>query len=368
MIVETETKTQTNFRVEGRELFATYSQSVGFTKDELSFFLKTKYEGKYSYIIVAEEKHKDGGIHFHVLAQFEKITKVTNPRSWDFRSIHPKIEKIRCCSSCANNYVMKEDQSPAISGVFKVIKEHKEKKNEKKKLTNKELLTCDLKEMIDTESISLFSLPAILKARESYASLCIPAAKPDLPEELPMFWADFPILAASKEIKKRHFWIYSTIPNKGKTTFLEMLDKNYRCYFWNGREEYQKIPKGTECLLFDEYGKGNSLPILVLNGLCDGHQAIKEKNRSATILEKGYVFITSNFPIREVYPNSNGRVEVRFHELCVDECTFHDEKKSAGSEDSGLPLVVLGNHCEESKTVNLNNNINPNSLTNYIKK
>lgn len=41
--------------------------------------------------------------------------------------------------------------------------------------------------------------------------------------------------------KKRHYWIYSTEPNRGKTKFLESMDNNYRCSWYNKSEIYQHI-------------------------------------------------------------------------------------------------------------------------------
>lgn len=38
--------------------------------------------------------------------------------------------------------------------------------------------------------------------------------------------------------KKRHYWIWSTQPNRGKTKFLESCDLNYRCSWYNKIESY----------------------------------------------------------------------------------------------------------------------------------
>jgi hypothetical protein len=45
--------------------------------------------------------------------------------------------------------------------------------------------------------------------------------------------------------KKRHYWIWSAEPNRGKTTWLRMLDTKYKCSKYSYDEKFQKIYADT---------------------------------------------------------------------------------------------------------------------------
>jgi len=82
-----------NFRIQGKKLFLTYSQCAGNKKDLLGF-LDDKLGGIDDYI-VAEEKHKDGGTHFHVFLGLSKKCNVTNSRYFDWCGYHPNVSKCK---------------------------------------------------------------------------------------------------------------------------------------------------------------------------------------------------------------------------------------------------------------------------------
>ncbi len=62
-------------------------------------------------------------------------------------------------------------------------------------------------------------------------------AKPDCIDYIPNTW-DTVMALHAPDHKRRHYWIYSTCPDKGKTTFLEKLDNDYRCSWYNKSEVY----------------------------------------------------------------------------------------------------------------------------------
>lgn len=59
--------------------------------------------------------------------------------------------------------------------------------------------------------------------------------KPDCSGFIPNNWAL--ALPISSE-KKKHYWFWSTEPNKGKTTFLKSIDESFRASWFNKAEVY----------------------------------------------------------------------------------------------------------------------------------
>lgn len=55
----------------------------------------------------------------------------------------------------------------------------------------------------------------------------------------------FGVLLPLKKDKCKHYWLWSSSPNKGKTTFLKDLDLKYKCSWYNYQESFQSIRKGT---------------------------------------------------------------------------------------------------------------------------
>lgn len=59
--------------------------------------------------------------------------------------------------------------------------------------------------------------------------------KPTCEDYIPNTWnIELPLL----EDKKKHYWIWSTAPNLGKTTFLRKLDTDFRCSWYNINENF----------------------------------------------------------------------------------------------------------------------------------
>lgn len=70
----------------------TYSQAGGVLTKELVLDELIARGGNCDYI-VAQERHADGGIHFHCYIKYEKKLESRNPRVFDILGIHPNICK-----------------------------------------------------------------------------------------------------------------------------------------------------------------------------------------------------------------------------------------------------------------------------------
>lgn len=104
-------------RKQARRWFITYPRTEGITREEIREVISGI--GTIREIIVAEEKHGDGGIHHHVYVEFEKQLYWNAKRDtdkWDVKGHHPNVATARNRKK-AIEYVTKEDESPLVEGV-----------------------------------------------------------------------------------------------------------------------------------------------------------------------------------------------------------------------------------------------------------
>lgn len=121
------------------------------------------------------------------------------------------------------------------------------------------------------------------------------------------------ILQLADDPKKRHHWIYSTEPNRGKTTFLEHMEATYRAGFYNSEEKFQEFNLDTQFVLFDAYRCGPScLQWRILETMCDGTYHYPTKGGNSTRLTKPTIIICSNQPPDSIYPNQLTFLQARF--------------------------------------------------------
>lgn len=303
------------FRLQSRDIGLTYSQCP-LDRSEIVEFLK-KICPNASYGIVSMEKHKDGNTHYHAQLQFTK-KKDASEKTFDIGKQHPNIQGTKG-SVTWNDYVKKEKESSDWEewGTFEVVVGQSKKKT---KMANKELLEGDLKSMVDTDKISLFTLPALMNARKAYSTLEV-SLKPRAIDRLPDNWAglDLPLLTD----KRRHYWLWSTGVNTGKTTFLKKLKSMFCCSTYNLREKYQKIDISSQFIVMDEFCKGNLEHFGVLDQMCDGTYPFPIKQRESIDLTNYYVIICSNWPISDVFPaHAVDKLQARFIEIDLANYSF----------------------------------------------
>lgn len=99
------------FRLNSRKVFLTYPQAAPLTKTELFNWLrnKTVSNRSVSKLLVAEETHADGGVHFHCLIEYDGPVNVRSEREWDKDGKHPNIQSGRVNHV---QYACKEDMAP----------------------------------------------------------------------------------------------------------------------------------------------------------------------------------------------------------------------------------------------------------------
>lgn len=315
------------FKINAIDFSLTYSR-CDMPASEAKGQLSLKFHEKISYIAVAQEKHKkireddETVFHLHAQIQFKKRFQA-NERTFDLlyggEVQHPNVQRTKN-SADWNAYISKEG-SLESSGEFQpLVVKHKSKK-----LTNHELLYGDLEEMIADEKLPLLQLKSVLQAREAFEKIR-KSERPDAIDVIETIWEDLDLQVYPEDYKRKHYWIYSRDPSKGKTTFLRLVDSKYRCSFYSCAEKYQTIKPDSQFVFIDECAKGNSTKITVLNQMCDGSFQYPVKGSPAITLKNPIIIVCSNYSIEEVYSNSNKRLEARFNEIDVNELGFKQIK------------------------------------------
>lgn len=139
----------------------------------------------------------------------------------------------------------------------------------------------------------------------------------ELPGELPNPWGKR--MFVDTDIKKCHYWVYSSSPNKGKTTgFLEPIYQNYKAYWHDQTEPYWSISRETEIIIMDELQRGQ-IKAAKLNMICNGKAKYRIfEGGNISLNAKPLVIICSNFSIKEVFPYQYELVSSRFIEINVE--------------------------------------------------
>lgn len=109
---------------------------------------------------------------------------------------------------------------------------------------------------------------------------------------MPNTW-DLALLLEDKSVKKRHYWFWTTQPDKGKTTFLETMDREHRASWYNKSEVYQTIHKDSQFILIDEYTTAD-IKATTINQMCDGTYQYPSKGGASIKLDKPTILICGN--------------------------------------------------------------------------
>lgn len=133
-----------------------------------------------------------------------------------------------------------------------------------------------------------------------------------LPHFLPNPWGW--VLQSRLQAKRRHYWIFSRTPNRGKTTkFAEPLKEKFKCYIKCGDFNYWTIMGDEEAIILDEYNSP-TLKWSSLNSICDGNFEYRIFMGGLITLKKPLIIVLSNQSISDLYPFMNNLLYERFNE------------------------------------------------------
>lgn len=306
--------------IRAKSFFLTYPRCPVSKQTLFSYFkdgqfaLNTKLVADLQSIVVAHEEHKEEGEvpdHLHVFLSFDKKVTVRNERLFDFESYHPNIQAARSSKDVVK-YCKKEGDylEHGISMALETLA----RKSHKSKVAVKIINGTYTKEDLDEHPEDLFLLKAAYEGLHAF-KLNQPTGLKRATNLIPAFF-DEPLEV--KHAKKRHFWIWSSIPNTGKTRSMQAILAKHPGFFYNYEDSgFQSgVFPDTQFVIIDEYNSP-VLKIMDLNKMCDGTFAYKRKVLPAITLTDPIVIVCSNLSMQGLYSRSDKipLLQARFNEI-----------------------------------------------------
>lgn len=298
------------FAIRSKNVFLTFPQCPA-PKEHLLRHMQTLLRPVH--YVVAHELHADGSDHLHAYFELPTVLRTSSAKYFDFYHdnvlYHGNYQGCRSVNA-VKAYVAKGDDFLTDLPLSKL-----RPKPSIKKLVAQQLLAGQTLENV------LEEFPEIVfdygRLRTNLALLALDRQKWEpLPGFLPNPWGL--LLPSDRPEKRRHYWIWSSEPNAGKTTKFAMplrlsavLQTQY--LWWN-------VTPGCPAVILDDYngGVGSILSFQALNQLCDNTFQFRLFMGGAKALTNRYIVIVlSNKHIRDIYPNAYPLLEARFIDIEV---------------------------------------------------
>lgn len=193
-------------------------------------------------------------------------------------------------------YCSKEDASPWSYGQLRDISRASGGLKEKERWRDIKCRFADLSRSVESIMLEvveeypdlLIRIPELTRSAVAYRRLLV-VPNPTCTELIPNTWGiRMPLI----EGKCKHYWIWSRVPNTGKTTFMEALRAQFRCSDYIKDSVFQDVDPSSQFVLIDEYNRG-CIQIDTLNAMCDGTHPYQVKFCSPT-RAKAIIIICSN--------------------------------------------------------------------------
>lgn len=262
--------------------------------------------------LIVRELHQDGNPHIHAYLNYSRKVAWSDTR-WNLHTLgkvyHGSYEKVKG-AGWASNYLMKgkkeEEKGTSWVSNFDPFS-HARKKGK----NNVDLLeSCPIEAMRMGKVAALNYQKLVLNQQlwKLHTAPKLPAPEGFIPNRLGL---NMPYVLDDKQA---HYWLWSTSPNTGKTTFLQELSKFHECIFYNYREPYQKVQEHTQFVLFDEYTR-ERVTVEDLNAMCDGfYQWPVKFGQPVKTTQKAVIIVTGNCHPSDIYSDSKmPYIEARFH-------------------------------------------------------
>lgn len=242
----------------------------------------------------------------HAFIKYAKKTEFA-PHKWDLDSYHGNYQTARSWQA-VKTYCMKGGNFISSFDV-----EAASKKKTCGRDLNKRIIEEDLTDLVLEGEVHIKDFLRYKANKEAFLRE-LSRQKPLCNGYIPN---DFGLILTMETGKQRHLWIWSSGPNKGKTTFLMQLKDKFPCYMYSFSEIYQSPTKDTQFVLMDEYTKAH-LPLTQLNQMADGTWAYPVKGAPSVTLNSPTLVICSNRHPKDVYTNYFDLLLARFRVFELD--------------------------------------------------
>jgi len=129
----------------------------------------------------------------------------------------------------------------------------------------------------------------------------------------------FGIALSVQSVKQRHFWIWSSSPNKGKSTFLNSVEQSFPSLRFGYEEIYQQHLPYSQFVLLDEFSHSKLVGLTKLNSMCDGTYQYPVKGASSFKLTDPIILVCGNSDPLFLFPESlHPLIQARFTIINLD--------------------------------------------------
>lgn len=296
-----------NFRLDAKNLFLTYPQ-CNLSRDRVLELLLAKPWGSATVTgyIVAQERHQDGHPHIHCLLLLDKRKNITSASWLDLAGFHGNYQSAKN-KDYVFDYCSKAD-SECLSNITRDQLRPESKVT--RAVIGKRILDGEnLVKLTEEYPQLLFGfnrLQADIRSLEEAKEVV-----PDLPQ-----WIDNPwgkLMQGNSQAKKRHWWIFSRVPNRGKTTWAREMEHKWKAIVKSGDFTYWNISGKEKFIILDEYNTAG-LKFSALNQLADGFFEARVFYGGLRRLQPKLVVVLSNCAIVDLYPHMHHLISARFIE------------------------------------------------------
>jgi hypothetical protein len=300
-----------SFQLNTKQLFLTYPQCNLDKEDALMLLQARLAEYRIDKYIIAHEHHANGDDHLHCYFKLNEPFRTRDPKALDLREVHGNYQGCRSAKnvvkycSKAEDYLANFDVGDVVNGESVT------------KIAMQRVLAGDnLVDVVKDHPTLLRGYRNLKLDIDAFREDSIPE-KPDLPAFLPNPWTL--LLPTFRPAKKRHYWLWSSAPNLGKTTkFAKPLRDQYRGEIHTGDFRYWNVSRHDQFLILDDFNTAK-VKYDVLNQLCDNTYLFSKIYVGNVKITNDYVVIVlSNSSIDMLYPHMNFLLYERFEEIKLD--------------------------------------------------
>lgn len=332
------------FRFRGKSIFLTFPQ-CDLEPELVAQQLLSKWHRQATYLHVVKELHEDGSPHIHALFCLTSPLDTTNVQFADLGGFHPNAKYLATTVDIANvdEYLKKDPVLTYVQGALPVksAKKLSEIRSEilegfnVGRTSNEMILNPDLQPYFLAHAHTIKQYEAMLKMASDAVLSPFPKLNfsPNPVESRVMAWLARNLDWRDRVPKQKQLYLWSKIPNVGKTSLVSILTQSIRSYIAPTVTHWMDgFDDSYDLLIFEEWA--GSFPLCLMNQILDG-QNCQIPMRGCTFLKKKNipVIICSNVPPIESYKNINFNrlhaFEARLEEFELTEflCIFEHQKR-----------------------------------------
>lgn len=299
------------FRLKSSQLFLTYPQ-CDLDKQIAYDYLCNRFEAEK--ILVAHELHANGDHHLHVYLKSKGTINTNDSKFADLPGgYHGNYQGCRSAKNVLK-YCTKDEDYLANFDVTSLLSTRSTRSTDFQDLLNRKRT---LEELLIDKPQYLINYNTLSKNLQIYFENT-ERQRETIPWCIPNPWGKL-LLNFQELHKRRHFWIFSSGPNSGKTTFALELTQKYGGCINSNREPYWNIGPQCRFVIIDEYNSAR-FRYDELNAMADGTYSYRRFQLGLHTFNRGQfpiLIVLSNQTIDDIYPFRSDLLKARFIQIDI---------------------------------------------------